>query len=54
MPTYAYACEKCGKEFSVIMSMREYEEVKVACPQCKSTEVKQQMTEFITRTSRKS
>ncbi len=54
MPTYLYLCEKCGKEFSCIMSFKEYEEGKVACPACKSGEVKQQMTGFIARTSRKS
>jgi len=54
MPTYAYYCEKCGEQFTKIMSMREYNEAKVACPKCKSTEVKQQMTEFIAKTSRKS
>ena len=54
MPTYMYLCDKCGAEFSQIMSIREYNEAKVACPKCKSTEVKQQLTEFIAKTSRKS
>ncbi len=54
MPTYVYRCDQCGEEFSRIMSFKEYEETKVACPKCKSAEVKQQLTEFIARTSRKS
>ena len=54
MPTYVYTCDKCGEEFSRIMSFKEYNEAKVACPKCSSAEVKQQMTEFIARTSRKS
>ena len=54
MPTYVYFCDKCGKEFSQIMSFTEYREAKVVCPKCKSPEVKQQLTEFIARTSRKS
>ncbi len=54
MPTYMYLCGKCGEEFSRIMSFREYAEAKVACPKCKSEEVKQQLTEFIAKTSRKS
>lgn len=54
MPTYMYRCDQCESEFSQIMSIREYNETKVACPKCKSTEVKQQLTEFIAKTSRKS
>ena len=54
MPTYVYLCEKCGEEFSRIMSFREYDEAKVACPKCKSKKVRQQLTDFIARTSRKS
>lgn len=54
MPTYVYSCEKCGEEFSRIMSFTEYREAKVTCPKCKSPEVKQQLTGFIARTSRKS
>jgi putative FmdB family regulatory protein len=46
MPTYAYLCGKCGKEFGVIMSIREHESTKVACPMCHSEEVKQQLTSF--------
>jgi len=54
MPTYEYLCEKCGEAFSRIMSIREYEAAKVTCPKCNSVEVKQQMSEFIAKTSRKS
>jgi putative FmdB family regulatory protein len=54
MPTYDYLCIKCGHEFVQIMSIKEYNETKVNCPKCKSEEVKQQLTEFIAKTSRKS
>ncbi len=54
MPTYIYLCSQCGHEFQLIMSFKEYEEAKVACPKCNSPEVKQQLAEFIARTSRKS
>ena len=53
MPTYEYLCEKCGEAFSRIMSMREYETGKVTCPKCNSPKVKQQLGEFIAKTSRK-
>jgi putative FmdB family regulatory protein len=54
MPTYEYRCEKCGEAFSRIMSFREYETAKVTCPKCNSPEVKQELSSFIARTSRKS
>jgi putative FmdB family regulatory protein len=54
MPTYEYVCIKCGTEFMRIMSLQEYEAGQVACPKCKSAEVKQQMSHFMPKTSRKS
>ncbi len=54
MPTYEYLCDKCGAEFSRIMSIREVGETKITCPKCNSGEVKQQMSQFIAKTSRKS
>jgi putative FmdB family regulatory protein len=54
MPTYEYRCEKCGEEFTRIMSIHEHETGKVSCPKCKSEEVTQQMSGFIAKTSRKS
>jgi putative FmdB family regulatory protein len=54
MPTYEYLCNQCNHEFTRIMSFKEYETGKVTCPKCNSGEVKQQMTVFISKTSRKS
>jgi len=54
MPTYEYLCGKCGEVFTLILSMREFESGKVACPKCQSADVKQQMTTFTPKTSRKS
>jgi putative FmdB family regulatory protein len=54
MPTYEYLCGKCNEEFVRIMSISEYESGQVTCPKCQSEDVKQQMTSFISKTSRKS
>jgi putative FmdB family regulatory protein len=54
MPTYEFVCVKCGEEFVSVMSIKEYEAGRISCPKCKSTEVKQQLTQFIPKTSRKS
>lgn len=53
MPTYVYLCDKCGEEFNRIMSIKEYGEAKTTCPKCKSPQVKQQLVEFIAKTSRR-
>jgi len=54
MPTYVYLCDKCGEEFNRITSIKEFSEVKATCPKCKSPKVRQQLVEFIAKTSRKS
>ena len=54
MPTYVFRCDQCGEEFSRIMSFKEYEEGKVACPKCKSTQVDRTFSPFYAKTGRKS
>jgi putative FmdB family regulatory protein len=54
MPTYEYVCLKCGEQFVRIMSFKDYAAGQVVCPKCNTTEVKQQMSQFIPKTSRKS
>jgi putative FmdB family regulatory protein len=54
MPTYEYRCVKCKELFTVVMSISEYEKAKVSCPKCGKGKVKQQVTAFQTKTSKKS
>ncbi len=54
MPTYEFMCQKCEKPFTLVMSISDYEKKKVQCPKCESKRVKQQITSFQTKTSRKS
>lgn len=54
MPTYEYRCNQCGEVFTIIMSFREFEAGKITCPKCNANDVKQQMTTFMAKTSRKS
>jgi len=54
MPTYEFACQKCKKRFSLLLSISEYEKKKVKCPKCKSSRVQQQITSFQAITSKKS
>ena len=54
MPTYEFMCQKCEKQFSVNISISDYEKKKYKCPECGSKKVKQLITGFQTVTSRKS
>jgi putative FmdB family regulatory protein len=54
MPTYEYACAECNKKFTVIMSFDEHDRKKPKCPRCKSGRVRQQLSGFFSKTSRKS
>jgi len=54
MPTYEYGCEKCHKKFTVIMSFDEHDRKKPKCPKCQSSRVRQQLSGFFSKTSRKS
>ena len=54
MPTYDFQCDKCGKKFSQIMTISEYEKAKLVCPHCKSKKISQRITGFTAITSKKS
>lgn len=54
MPTYDYHCDKCGKNFSLLLTIREHEQGKVVCPKCQSNRVSQRVTGFTAITSKKS
>jgi putative FmdB family regulatory protein len=54
MPTYEFLCGQCGEGFVRTMSLSEFESGKVTCPKCQSDNVKQQMSSFNPKTSRKS
>jgi len=54
MPTYSYRCEACRKEFSVQMTVAEHDRKRVKCPKCESRKVRQQLSTFGVKTSKKS
>ena len=54
MPSYEFFCEKCKKTFTLFLSLSEYEKKNFECPKCKGRDVKQQISTFQTKTSRKS
>ena len=54
MATYEYRCEACNRKFAVTERISEHGKSKPACPKCKGRNVKQQISTFQTKTSRKS
>jgi putative FmdB family regulatory protein len=54
MPTYEFACEKCGHSFSRTESIVAHERSKPKCPKCKSTKVVRVLSSFFAKTGRKS
>jgi putative FmdB family regulatory protein len=55
MPVYEYNCKACGKDFTVYLSVKEFEtNPKIKCAHCLSDNIARKLTPFFTKTSRKS
>jgi len=56
MPQYDFICRECGKEFSKLLTMAEYDKDKTAmpCPHCSSRKTERQWAPFFAVGSKKS
>jgi putative FmdB family regulatory protein len=54
VPIYEFECQKCGKEFNLVLSVKQYEQKEFACPACQAKEVELLITSTNVITSRKS
>ncbi len=59
MPKYDYRCNKCRREFELVMGIQEHDRSskkagKVRCPKCDSSEVTPLVTSVFVTTSKKS
>jgi putative FmdB family regulatory protein len=54
MPTYEFRCNACKKAFSLVMKVADLEKSKVTCPRCGEKDVRQVLSGFFAKTSRKS
>jgi len=54
MPVYEFICQNCDHNFTLVMTISEYEKKKFTCPKCKSDKVIRQLSSFHTITSKKS
>ncbi len=55
MPAYEYNCKDCNHDFTVFLTIKEYDSMpKIKCPHCGSDNVQKKLTGFFARTSKKS
>ena len=54
MPQYEFYCHACKKTFPKVLTLAEYEEGEVICPDCGSKEVEQRWSAFSAITAKKS
>ncbi len=55
MPAYEYACKDCGKEFTVFLTLKEFEgRPTIKCPHCESDHVEKKISGFFAKTGKKS
>ena len=54
MPLYEFHCNDCQKDFSLPLSVKDYERGDFACPHCKSRSVEQTLAGVGVITSKKS
>jgi putative FmdB family regulatory protein len=54
MPQYVFLCQDCNKEFTEFLHIADLEKGGIACPNCGSQRVSQQVASFSAVTSKKS
>jgi putative FmdB family regulatory protein len=55
MPSYEYVCKDCNHGFTAFLSIKEFEAKPIIkCPKCQSDNVQKKISEFTTKTSKKS
>jgi putative FmdB family regulatory protein len=54
MPVYDYICHDCNKSFETVLTLKEHDKGKIACPHCGSKNVEQEAAAFFAVTGKKS
>jgi len=54
MPVYEYHCDKCGREVTLTLSIREHDKDPIKCPKCGGKALRPLLSAFMTQTSKKS
>jgi putative FmdB family regulatory protein len=54
MPVYEYHCDKCDREVTLTLSIREHEKGEIECPKCGGQSLRPLLSGFVSQTSKKS
>lgn len=54
MPVYDYICNDCHKSFELVLTLTKHDKEIIACPNCGSKNVEQEVADFFAVTSKKS
>ena len=54
MPVYEYRCDKCDREVTLTLTIREHEKGEIKCPKCGGTSLRPLLSAFMSQTARKS
>ena len=54
MPVYEYHCDKCDREVTLTLSIREHEKGEMKCPKCGGESLRPLLSAFMSQTSKKS
>jgi len=54
MPAYEYRCDKCDREVTLTLTIREHEKGQVKCPKWGSKALRPLLSAFMSQTSKKS
>jgi putative FmdB family regulatory protein len=54
MPVYEYHCDKCDREVTLTMTIREHEKGEIKCPKCGGKSLRPLLSAFMSQTSKKS
>jgi putative FmdB family regulatory protein len=54
VPIYEYSCRKCGADFTLALTLKQYETKDAKCPKCKATNVERVFSAPQVITSKKS
>jgi putative FmdB family regulatory protein len=54
MPVYEYQCDKCEREVTLTLTIREHNKGPGKCPKCGSKALRPLLSTFLTQTSKKS
>ena len=54
MPVYEYHCDKCDREVTLTLTIREHEMGGIKCPKCSGKSLRPLLSAFMSQTSKKS